>query len=238
MGGSLLCLPPGGFPHRPPAGRVRSPHGLLLRPRAWRTGFPGGHPETLGGSSPPTGPPGPPSATGGGVPRGPLGPLILGGAKKCTFLAPCGAKSWGSGGAPPTNLILLRNQRTRVDAASRERAALSPGPPGQLAARLAKPAPPARGASRPAHRLAHPSRDGFAVTLAGRLGRTSSLRSRPAATPAGCRLAFHWSASRGPAVPSAVAARFARCPPLAPQAGCVPARAEPRGLRPTAKGQG
>ena len=31
-------------------------------------------------------------------------------AKKCPFFPPCGAKSWGSGGAPPTNLILLRNQ--------------------------------------------------------------------------------------------------------------------------------
>ena len=31
-------------------------------------------------------------------------------AKKWPFLAPCGAKSRGSGGAPPTHLILLRNQ--------------------------------------------------------------------------------------------------------------------------------
>ena len=114
--------------HRPPAGRVRSPHGLLLRPRAWRTGFQGGHPETLRGSSPPTDPPGPPSATGGGVPRGPLWPLILGGAKKCTFLTPCGAKSWGSGGAPPTNLILLRNQRPRP-ASSPRRHVRDPGDP-------------------------------------------------------------------------------------------------------------
>ena len=30
--------------------------------------------------------------------------------KKWPFLAPCGAKSRGSGGAPPTHLILLRNQ--------------------------------------------------------------------------------------------------------------------------------
>ena len=46
--------------------------------------------------------------------------MILGGlksekmAKKCHFLPPCGAQSRGSGGAPPTNLILLRNQRTRL----------------------------------------------------------------------------------------------------------------------------
>ena len=59
------------------------PDGLLLRPRAFQTGFPGGHPETpSGGSSPPTGPPGAPSATGAGSPGGPLGPLILGGAQK------------------------------------------------------------------------------------------------------------------------------------------------------------
>ena len=32
-------------------------------------------------------------------------------AKKWPFLTPCGAKSRGSGGAPPTHLILLRNQR-------------------------------------------------------------------------------------------------------------------------------
>ena len=35
-------------------------------------------------------------------------------AKKWPFLDPCGAKSRGSGGAPPTHLILLRNQRERV----------------------------------------------------------------------------------------------------------------------------
>ena len=35
-------------------------------------------------------------------------------AKNGAFFDPCGAKSWGSGGAPPTNLILLRNQRTRL----------------------------------------------------------------------------------------------------------------------------
>jgi hypothetical protein len=30
--------------------------------------------------------------------------------KKCPFFDPCGVKSRGSGGAPPTHLILLRNQ--------------------------------------------------------------------------------------------------------------------------------
>ena len=110
IGGSLLCHLAGiGTVLR----RVESVRadGLLLRPTAFQTGFPGRHPETLRGSSPATGPPEPPSATGAGGLWRPLGPLILGGAKKCTFLDPCGAKSWGSGGAPPTNLILLRNQR-------------------------------------------------------------------------------------------------------------------------------
>ena len=41
-------------------------------------------------------------------------------AKNGAFFDPCGAKSWGSGGAPPTNLILLRNQR-RPRAPSRDR---------------------------------------------------------------------------------------------------------------------
>ena len=45
-------------------------------------------------------------------------------AKNGHFWPPCGVKSRGSGGAPPTHLILLRNQRI---AARRERAA-GPGP--------------------------------------------------------------------------------------------------------------
>ena len=36
------------------------------------------------------------------------------GAKKCPPEHPCGAKPRGGGGAPPTNLILLRNQRPHV----------------------------------------------------------------------------------------------------------------------------
>lgn len=42
------------------------------------------------------------------------------------FFDPCGAKPRGGGGAPPTTLILLRNQRTRVDAASQGRARAVP----------------------------------------------------------------------------------------------------------------
>ena len=48
--------------------------GLLLRPMAFQTGFPGRHPETLRGSSPATGPQDPPSATGLGGSWGPSGP--------------------------------------------------------------------------------------------------------------------------------------------------------------------
>ena len=54
-----------------------------------------------------------PTATGFGAPPPYVRPLILGWPKRAKnrqFLTPCGAKSWGSGGAPPTNLILLRNQ--------------------------------------------------------------------------------------------------------------------------------
>ena len=75
----------------------------------------------------------------GGPPHPPVTTLILGpakppqsgpfGAEFLRFFGPCGAKSWGGGGAPPTNLILLRNQtksseprrrpsRTRIDGRS------------------------------------------------------------------------------------------------------------------------
>ena len=46
-------------------------------------------------------------------PNGILGPLAKR-VKKTPFLGACGAKLRGSGGAPPTNLILLRNQRAAV----------------------------------------------------------------------------------------------------------------------------
>ena len=45
--------------------------------------------------------------------------------KKCPFFDPCGVKSRGSGGAPPTHLILLRNQWS----AYREIVAPAPQPP-------------------------------------------------------------------------------------------------------------
>ena len=50
-------------------------------------------------------------------PRGQKGEL----AKNRQFFAPYGAESRGSGGAPPTNLILLRNQRTPPRARPRAR---------------------------------------------------------------------------------------------------------------------
>ena len=45
------------------------------------------------------------------------------GAKNVIFLTPSGAKLWGSGGAPPTNLILLRNQRRPPVGSARARLA-------------------------------------------------------------------------------------------------------------------
>ena len=82
----------------------------------------------MGGRDPPPGgpeaPPGPPiwgaregfpGSLAGGTDR------ILGARKKgknCPFSDPCDAKSRGSGGAPPTHLILLRNQRPAVPAAT------------------------------------------------------------------------------------------------------------------------
>ena len=63
----------------------------------------------------PENPPFPPGSSGEGGQTGDL----------TTFLPPCGAKLWGSGGAPPTNLILLRNQRPQR---AREPSAREPRP--------------------------------------------------------------------------------------------------------------
>ena len=46
---------------------------------------------------------------------GPILPPCQKGGDLTTFLGGCGAKLWGSGGAPPTNLILLRNQRPEAE---------------------------------------------------------------------------------------------------------------------------
>ena len=53
-------------------------------------------------------------------------------AKKWPFLTPCGAKSRGSGGAPPTHLILLRNQRLRAEPAPAETRPVRGGAAGGL----------------------------------------------------------------------------------------------------------
>jgi hypothetical protein len=80
----------------------------------------GGLPRLRGGSGWPLqgGPRGlrPRPATPENPPRPPAsgGPKI---GEISDFLPPSGAKSWGSGGAPPTNLILLRNQPSRAYAA-------------------------------------------------------------------------------------------------------------------------
>ena len=89
-------------------------------------------PRTNGG---PEGPRPPQPQPGGGYPPPGASPAVPQGirggrkkAKKWPFLDPCGAKSRGSGGAPPTHLILLRNQRSVARA---RRATLRrPGPGG------------------------------------------------------------------------------------------------------------
>ena len=96
----------------------------------------GGLPRLRGGSGWPLqgGPRGlrPRPATPENPPRPPAsgGPKI---GEISDFLPPSGAKSWGSGGAPPTNLILLRNQRqlrSRPRTARRPPARPAPAPPG------------------------------------------------------------------------------------------------------------
>ena len=62
-------------------------------------------------------------------------------AKKCPFFPPCGAKSWGSGGAPPTNLILLRNQLAIGRARARRRGSRPRAPDGPPAPPPGPPAP-------------------------------------------------------------------------------------------------
>ena len=81
--------------------------------------FPRATPFLGGRDPPPGGPEAPPGAPIWGPREGFPGSLaggtdrILGARKKgknCPFSDPCDAKSRGSGGAPPTHLILLRNQ--------------------------------------------------------------------------------------------------------------------------------
>ena len=134
-----------------------------------------------------------------GGPEG--GPLR--GPKKCPPDPPCGAKPRGGGGAPPTGLILLRNQ---LPSESPRAAAAAASPTA--------PAPPLRGPRgasdtatpstrpRPPRRSASPSR-GVRLCLAGRQALTC-LRpcSASSDTPASARCALTGTpdtfARRGP----------------------------------------
>ena len=89
----------GGWTPRTPRGSGSS----RTRPSGGSKGPRGGHFAT-----PPTGIRGGPWGPFLGPKRAPGGPPKK--AKKWPFLHPCGAKSRGSGGAPPTHLILLRDQ--------------------------------------------------------------------------------------------------------------------------------
>ena len=98
---------PGRVPrHRwgqPSGSPVQSPLGLPFCSSAtigWPTG-------SVSGRSPPH----PPLSFD---PRGSREAWALGGPKKGLSGTPCGAKPRGGGGAPPTNLILLRNQCCRI----------------------------------------------------------------------------------------------------------------------------
>ena len=171
-----------------------------------------------------------PPAAGGSLPA--VGPRIPASG------TPCGAKPRGGGGAPPTNLILLRNQCRCVPRRDR-RAHTATGGPRPL---LRRP----RGASRTAS--AHGSRRVTAGPPAS--PRTPRLRLHPrgaswqdpvAALPApprhptGCRLAFHWPpvGSCGHIHPSRVAPLRVR--QLLRNLALSRPEPNPRGLRPTAK---
>ena len=107
---------------------------------------------------------GPPHPPKGIDPRG-VSAGALGGPKKCRLRTPLRCKAQGGGGAPPTNLILLRNQWSRAlpvaqDAASQPRGTPAPAC-RHLAGRLSRPA-----------------------NLAGRLGKPTGSSPSPPAPPA------------------------------------------------------
>ena len=130
--GGATAIGQGGELHRAVGGSPRPPPPLAT----WERSGPlaGRSPlasQTRGISSrlPPVGVENPPFSPGSSGEGGQIGDLT-------TFLPPCGAKPWGSGGAPPTNLILLRNQRAgavvrrrRDTRHVREPARPRPGPP-------------------------------------------------------------------------------------------------------------
>ena len=129
-------------------------------------------------------------------PRGSLpapGGSLGGPPKNGASGTPCGAKPRGGGGAPPTNLILLRNQRSRPRRSSPTRSpAARPARGASLVAsgpgsrRVSTSPPP--GASPTVTAAPSPSRGVSAGS--GRCAPGSAGR------PPGCRLAFHWPACR------------------------------------------
>ena len=204
---------PGRVPrHRwgqPSGSPVQSPLGLPFCSSAtigWPTG-------SVSGRSPPH----PPLSFD---PRGSREAWALGGPKKGLSGTPCGAKPRGGGGAPPTNLILLRNQRSAPRPGRRSTRPAPRPPSGQLAARL----------SRPADLLLLASpRHGFAAALAGRLGWFGLAGARP---PPTTPLAGPGSPSTRPPLgplSSPGEGRFAPCPAAAQRPASGPARAEPKG---------
>ena len=130
---------PGRVPrHRwgqPSGSPVQSPLGLPFCSSAtigWPTG-------SVSGRSPPH----PPLSFD---PRGSREAWALGGPKKGLSGTPCGAKPRGGGGAPPTNLILLRNQFEATERPAAARTVPAPrGLPGLPASsRRVSPSPPPR----------------------------------------------------------------------------------------------
>ena len=89
-------------------------------------------------------------------PRGVNGPLFdpLAGAKNDPFFPPCGAKSRGGGGAPPTNLILLRNQCPGPVVATARRAERARGVVGPRS-RWPRSVGPRGGATQLGHAVGH-----------------------------------------------------------------------------------
>ena len=171
---------------------------------------------------------GPPHPPKGIDPRG-VSAGALEGPKSAASGPPCGAKPRGGGGAPPTNLILLRNQ---FEATERPAAART------VPASTCLPAP--RGASRPApsqlaarlcsaHLLASPTATASPRPSRGVSGGSGSLAlARPPTTP----LAGPGSPSTRPPLgplSSPGEGRFAPCPAAAQRPASGPARAEPKG---------
>ena len=203
------------------------PSGRLCRPPG--EGSDAAQSDTVGGApDPPLGVD--PRGVSGGGPGGP---------KKCRLRTPLRCKAqggWGGSAHCPD-----------PTAQSARRVAKRPGPRAHRPpSASARPPRPARGASRLAHargasRLAPgtptPRRRSRRPRGASRLVRLAALAA-PTSRPPGRRhrLPPGRPLSAPADVSRPVATRFARCSPVAPQPGCVPARAEPKGSQ--ADGQG